>query len=201
MLRVGLTGGLASGKSTVAKRLGERGIPVLDADRVVHSLYAPGGAGSRAVAGLFGPGVLAPDGSVDRPSVARLVFGDPAAVARLNAAVHPLVHAEEARWFEALEAAGRRLGVVEATLLLESGGRSLYDLVVVVSAPAELRLARASRRDPERSEAELRARMAAQLPDAEREKAADVVLANDGGPEELLAKADALADGLLARAG
>ncbi len=201
VLRVGLTGGLASGKSTVARHLASRGIPVLDADLVVRALYAPGGAGATAVARLFGPGVLAPDGSVDRPALASLAFGDPATVASLNAAVHPLVHAEQERWFRSLESRGARVGVVEATLLLESGGRARYDVVVAVSAPEGERLSRALARDPGRSETELRSRMTAQMTDAEREKAADVVLVNDGRLEALLAKADSLADDLLARSG
>ena len=201
MLRVGLTGGLASGKSTVARRLASRGIPVLDADLVVRTLYLPGEAGAEAVARLFGAGVLAPDGSVDRPALASRAFGDPAAVASLNAAIHPLVHAEEELWLESLESRGERVGVVEATLLLESGGRARYAVVVAVSAPQADRLARALARDPGRSEKEMRDRMAAQLLDAERERVADVVLVNDGSLDSLLAKADALAADLLSRGG
>ncbi|MDL1952023.1 dephospho-CoA kinase, partial [Acidobacteria bacterium ACD] len=106
VLRVGLTGGLASGKSTVAARLAGLGIPVLDADRVVHDLYRPGGEGARAVAEEFGPAVLAADGSVDRARLAARAFPDPSAVARLNARVHPLVVAAQARWFEELARRG-----------------------------------------------------------------------------------------------
>lgn len=201
VLRVGLTGGIASGKTTVARHLASRGIPVLDADRVVRSLYAPGGAGVEAVVRLFGPRILSRDGSIDRPALASVAFADPAAVASLNAAVHPLVHAEEERWLASLAERGERLGVVEATLLLESGGRERYDVVVTVSAPQAERLARALARDPGRSEAETRSRMAAQLPDAGREEAADVVLVNDGDLEALRRKADSLADALLDRAG
>lgn len=193
VLRVGLTGGLASGKSTVAARLAELGIPVLDADRVVHDLYRPGGEGARAVAEEFGPGVLGADGSVDRAKLAARAFPDPSAVARLNARVHPLVIAAQARWFEELERRGEPLGVVEATLLVESGGRGRYDLLVAVSAPEEVRLERAHARSPGATREELRARVRAQLPEADRNAACDVVIRNEGSREELLAEADRLA--------
>ena len=95
---VGLTGGLASGKSAVARLLETRGVPVLDADREVHRLYRPGAAGATVVARLFGDGVLAADGGVDRAALARQVFADVEALARLNAAVHPLVRAAVEDW-------------------------------------------------------------------------------------------------------
>ena len=200
ILRVGLTGGLASGKSSVAARLAGHGIPVLDADAVVHSLYLPGAPGTRAVAEEFGPGVLDPSGGVDRARLAGRVFGDPPALARLNARIHPLVIERQRTWFEEREAAGDLLGVVEATLLVESGGRERYDVVVVVSAPPEVRLERAVRRSGENDREGLKKRIAAQLPDEEREKAADVVLTANGTKEELLAKVDALAERLKAMA-
>ncbi|KAA0251221.1 MAG: dephospho-CoA kinase [Acidobacteria bacterium] len=200
VLRVGLTGGLASGKSTVAARLAGLGIPVLDADRVVHDLYRPGGEGARAVAEEFGPAVLAADGSVDRARLAARAFPDPSAVARLNARVHPLVVAAQARWFEELARRGEPLGVVEATLLVESGGRGRYDVLVAVSAPEEVRLDRALARSPGATRDELRARLRAQLPESERNAACDVVIRNEGSREELLAEADRLAERLRDRA-
>lgn len=206
VLRVGLTGGLASGKSTVAARLATRGLEVLDVDRVVHAFYAPGEVGAAAVSRAFGPGFLNPDGSVDRPALAAAVFSDPGAVRRLNQAIHPLVAAEVARFFVGLEeraaATGIRgiVGVVEATLLVEAGAGARYDVVVTVSASPAVRLARALARDRGRSEAELVARMAAQISDADRERDADIVLVADGDLPTLLARVDALAEGLLARA-
>lgn len=200
VLRVGLTGGLASGKSTVAARLAGLGIPVLDADRVVHDLYRPGGEGARAVAEEFGPAVLGADGSVDRARLAARAFSDPSAVARLNARVHPLVIAAQARWFDELARRGEPLGVVEATLLVESGGRGRYDVLVAVSAPEEVRLARALARSPGATREELRARLRAQLPESERNAACDVVIRNEGSREELLAEADRLAARLRERA-
>ncbi|MCL4806518.1 MAG: dephospho-CoA kinase [Thermoanaerobaculia bacterium] len=193
MRRVGLTGGIASGKSAVAARWRELGIPVLDADLLVRSLYEPGEAGAAAVAEEFGPEVLDERGAVSRPRLAALVFADPAAVARLNARVHPLVRRETDRWLAEREAEGYPAAVVEATLLVENAGRERFDLLVAVSSPEELRLARALARDPSATRESVLARMRAQLPDDARNAACDEVLVNDGSVEELLAKADALA--------
>ncbi|HEV8268443.1 MAG TPA: dephospho-CoA kinase, partial [Thermoanaerobaculia bacterium] len=155
--------------------------------------------GARAVADEFGPEFLDETGGVDRARLAAHVFSDPGRVARLNARIHPLVHEAQRRWFDDIERSGRALGVVEATLLLESGGRERYDVVVTVSAPEEMRLARAMRRSPGSHEAELRRRIENQLTDAAREKVADFVIVNDGTEEELIQKADTLADGLRKR--
>jgi dephospho-CoA kinase len=191
--RVGLTGGIASGKSAVAARWRELGIPVLDADRLVRALYEPGEPGAAAVAEEFGPQVLDERGAVSRPRLAALVFADPAAVARLNARVHPLVRRETDRWLADREAEGRAVAVVEATLLVENAGRERFDLLVAVSAPEELRLNRALARDPAATRDSVLARMRAQLSDDARNAACDEVLVNDGSVEELLAKANALA--------
>lgn len=186
MLRVGLTGGIASGKSAVAARWRELGIPVLDADRLVRALYEPGEPGAAAVAEEFGPDVLDARGAVDRGRLAAIVFADPAAVARLNARVHPLVRAETDRWLAEREAEGRAVAAVEATLLVENAGRERFDLLVAVSAPEELRLERALARDPSATRDSVLARMRAQLPDADRNAACDVVLVNDGTLDELI---------------
>ena len=193
MRRVGLTGGIASGKSTVAARLRELGIPVLDADRLVRDLYEPGGAGAAAVADEFGPDLLDERGAVHRPRLSALAFADPAAVARLNARIHPLVRTETDRWLTERAAEGHAAAVVEATLLVENAGRERYDLLVAVSAPEETRLARALRRDPASTRESVLARMRAQLSDEARNAACDVVLVSDGSVEQLRSKADALA--------
>jgi len=172
---------------------------VLDADRIVHDLYRPGHDGARAIAEEFGPEYLDETGAVDRTRLAEHVFSDPARVARLNARIHPLVHEAQRRWFGALEHSGQTLGVAEATLLLESGGRERYDVVVTVSAPEEMRLVRAMRRSPGSNEAELRRRMENQLSDAAREKVADFVIVNDGSEVDLTRKAEALANDLKTR--
>lgn len=193
IFRVGLTGGIASGKSTVAERLARNGIPVLDADKVVHDLYLPRAAGTRAVEEEFGPGLLDRAGAVDRSRLAERVFSDPVALARLNARIHPLVIEAQQRWFEARERAGDALGVIEATLLVETGGRERYDYIIAVSAPEAVRLERAVRRSGEFHRDGLRRRIAAQMQDAEREKSADVVVETSGTKEELLVRVDGLA--------
>jgi dephospho-CoA kinase len=200
ILRVGLTGGIASGKSTVAARLSEHGISVLDADRVVHDLYRAGAPGALAVADMFGSALLDASGTVDRARLAEKVFADPDALARLNARIHPMVRERLINWFTEREAAGDLLAVVEATLLVESGSFRRYDVLVVVSAPAEVRLERAVRRSGETEREGLKRRIASQLRDEEREKAADIVLTTNGSKEELLRKVDDLAGRLKAMA-
>jgi dephospho-CoA kinase len=201
ILKVGLTGGLASGKSMVAGRLRENGIPVLDADLIVHDLYREGSEGARAVAEAFGPDFLAADGSVDRRKLSARVFHDPSSLARLNALIHPLVRDTQARWFQDLEAKGEALGVVEATLLVETGGRQRFDVLVTVSAPADVRLQRAIRRGGETDPNDFVRRMAAQFSDAAREEVSDIVLRADGTKEDLMKRVDALARELKGRAG
>jgi dephospho-CoA kinase len=185
---VGLTGGLASGKSAVARLLEAQGMPVLDADREVHRLYRPGAAGAVAVARLFGDGMLAEDGGVDRDALARRVLADGEALARLNAAVHPLVRAAVREWAGGLGrgAEAPAVAVVEAALLVETGGRDAYDVLVVVWCTAAQQLGRAVGRGV--SDARARALLGAQLPiDAKRE-AADVVIDNSGPPDALNAE-------------
>jgi len=193
IFRVGLTGGIASGKSTVAERLAHNGIPVLDADKVVHDLYLPGAPGAVAVAGEFGAGLLDRSGAVDRSRLAERVFSDPQSLARLNARIHPLVLDAQQRWFDARERAGDALAVVEATLLVETGGRERYDYIIAVSAPEAVRLERAVRRSGEFHREGLRRRIAAQMRDADREKSADVVVETSGTKDELLVRVDGLA--------
>ena len=177
---VGLTGGLASGKSTVARLLEARGLPVLDADREVHRLYRPGAAGATVVRRLFGERVLAADGSVDREALARLVLADDAALARLNAAVHPLVRAAVEAWVGGFASSAEPppVAVVEAALLVESEGRDAYDLLVVVWCQARQQLERARARGM--AEERARAVLAAQLPIDAMRAAADVVIDNSG---------------------
>ncbi len=180
MLRVGLTGGVASGKSALARVLAARGAAVLDADMLVAEMYRPGAAGARAVEALFGRSLLAADGGVDRPSLGSLVLADAAARRRLEAVIHPLVRAGIAGWLGGLLRDRRppEVAVVEAALLVETGYRSEYDRLVVVIADEEVRLARALARGW--SETRFRSVAAAQTSDAAREAAADYVVHNDG---------------------
>ncbi len=183
---LGLTGGLASGKTTVAEWLRQAGFLVVDADRVVAELYRPGDQGAAAVRRLFGDAYLTADGAVDRPALAGKVFADPEARRRLEAAIHPLVRRRFA------EIAGAATGVVvyEATLLVESGHSDHFDLVVSVEAPAERRLAWAVARGMD--EAAARARLEAQGDGNRRRAGAGRVLANDGTLEDLRRKVDEL---------
>ncbi len=176
---VGLTGGLASGKSTVARWLGEAGFLVVDADRVVAELYAPGGRGAAAVRDLFGPEALTPEGAVDRVKVAEQVFADAPARRRLEQAIHPLVR----RHFAQMARDAEGVVVYEATLLVESGHSESFDLVISVEAPEERRLGWAMARGMDETQA--KARLAAQGDGARRRAGADRVLANDGTLDDL----------------
>ncbi|SDX62438.1 dephospho-CoA kinase [Modestobacter sp. DSM 44400] len=186
MLRIGLTGGIGSGKSTVAALLTERGALVVDADRIARDVVAPGTPGLAAVVAEFGEQVLAANGSLDRPALAAVVFSDPAARARLDAIVHPLVRARAA---EALAAAPREAVVVQdVPLLVETGQAGSYDLVLVVQTDGEERVRRLVGRGLDADDA--RARIASQASDEERAAVADVVLHNDDGRDELAAQVD-----------
>lgn len=183
MLRVGLTGGIASGKSTAARILHDLGAATFDADRIVAELYAPGGTGARAVGEVFGNGVLAADGSVAKPALARLAFSDPAARRRLEAAIHPLVVEEIRRRFAEAESRGARVAVAEASQILEAGSAGEFDRIVVITAPEGARRRRAGARgiSPE----EMERRGAAQIRPDEARAQADDVVENAGSPDEL----------------
>ena len=182
---IGLTGGLASGKSTVARRLQLLGAAVLDADAVVHELYAAGGEGAREVKRLFGAAVLDARGSVDRQALGRVVLDDPEAMRRLNEAVHPLVRRSIDRWMEELAAAADppMVAVVEAALLVETGGADRYDLLVVVWCTREQQILRAGQRGM--AEDRIRGLLARQAPLSTKRELADVVVDNTGDPGEL----------------
>ena len=193
--RVGLTGGLASGKSTVARRLAAAGLTVVDADRLVAELYRAGQPGAAAVADALGREFLTADGAVDKGAVARLVFSDRAALERLESAVHPLV----AHRFAEIAAATEGVAVLEATKLVETGLDETLDFIVTVEAPAEVRLHRAIARGL--SESAARARLAAQDDGTRRRERADVVIENGGNLRELARQTDALLARLRERAG
>ncbi|GAB3125816.1 dephospho-CoA kinase [Streptomyces calidiresistens] len=197
MLTVGLTGGIGSGKSAVTRLLAERGAVVVDADRVAREVVEPGTEGLAAVVAEFGPGVLARDGTLDRERLGRIVFSDPARLAALNAIVHPLV----ARRSAELRAAAPADAVVvhDVPLLVENGLAGMYDLVVVVDAPEEVRLDRLVR-SRGMTGADARARMAAQADRAARLAVADRVLTNDGTLADLEIRVAELWEELVARA-
>ena len=179
MLRVGLTGGVASGKSTLAGVRAELGAAVCDADDLVEELYRRGGSGAKAVRDLFGTEVLSSDGGVDRKALAGLVLADATARRRLEVAIHPQVRARVAGWFEGLRRGGRppEVALVEAALLVETGLFEEYDRLVVVTGPESVRRARALAAGwaPGRLDAVI----AAQLSDAERAAVGHYVVCND----------------------
>jgi dephospho-CoA kinase len=196
---VGLTGGLASGKSTVARMLVERGLPCLDADRVVRDLYAAGGDGAEAVRGLFGDDVVGESQGVDRERLGRRVLSDPSARAALEGAIHPLVRREVARWLAGLAAQPHppEVAFVEAALLVETGASRAYDLLVVVSCRPEQQLERALARGlpPDRA----RALLAAQGSIDAKRAAADIVIDNSGPESALAKKVDRAREEIVAR--
>jgi len=187
VVQIGLTGGIAAGKSAVASRFAELGALVVDADAIAREVVEPGTPGMAAVVAEFGPRVLAADGALDRAALARVVFGDEEALARLDRIVHPLVRRRVAQM--AAAAPPGTVVVQDVPLLVETGGARGYDLVVVVEAPEEVRVGRLGR-DRGMDAAEARARMAAQASDAERRAVADVVLLNDGDLDGLRAEVD-----------
>ncbi len=170
---IGLTGGIGMGKSTVAAALARAGLPVFDADASVRALQAAGGRAVPAIARLVPDAV--PDGRVDRAALRRAVIADPALLAGLERIVHPMVRAEQRRFLGRARARRRRWAVLDVPLLLEGGGDRNCDLVLVVSAPRALQLARIGRRRG-MSQAEAAALIARQMPDAQKRARADVVI-------------------------
>ena len=175
MFVIGLTGSVGMGKSTAARFFAEAGIPVHDADAVVHALYA--GEGVPQIEAAF-PGTTQ-DGKVDRNKLAALVLDDPAALKKLEAIVHPLVHAAERRLLDEAQARGEELAVLDIPLLFETGADQRVDAVVVVSAPPQLQQSRVLTR-PGMTLEKLEAILGRQMPDAEKRRRADFVVDTSG---------------------
>jgi dephospho-CoA kinase len=187
ILRVGLTGGIASGKSTIVRMLAGLGCITVDADAIVARLYRPGEAGHEAIVHTYGAGVLRPDGEIDRKKLADIAFANPHEAQKLNALIHPLVIGEQARLFREAEERGEdAIFVVEATLLIESGGRQRFDRIVVVDVAPDVQIARAVGRGVPAEEA--RRRIAHQMAREERLKHADYVIDNSGDEHAALAE-------------
>jgi dephospho-CoA kinase len=180
MIVVGLTGSIGMGKSTTAAMFAEAGAPVYDADAEVRRLYAPGGGPTGLIDAAF-PGVMV-DGAVDRGRLGERVLGDPAALARLNGLVWPLMGAAREAFFTRAREAGAPIVVLDVPLLLETGGEKGVDVVVVVSAPAALQTQRVLAR-PGMTAAKLEAILAAQTPDAEKRARADFIIDTGQGLE------------------
>jgi dephospho-CoA kinase len=186
VLRVGLTGGIGSGKSEVSRRLAAHGAVIIDADVAARRVVDPGTPGLAQIAEAFGPGVLRPDGALDRERLGTIVFGDPAQLARLNAITHPLI----GEWMQAAERAaaeaaeGDLIVVYDVALIAESGRWADYDLVIVVDVPPEVQVNRlVSQRGMAPDQA--RARLAAQAGREQRLALADLVIDNSGSLEDL----------------
>ena len=197
ILRVGLTGGIASGKSTVCRFLAGLGCVTIDADEIVARLYRPGNEGFLALVGEYGRDIVKADGEIDRKKVADLAFATPEGAKKLNALIHPLVLAEEARIMAAEEARfpdRDRIFIVEATLLLESGGRDRYDRIVVVDVDPEVQLARAVGRGMTATES--KRRMSHQMSREARLAVADYVIDNSGDQRAMQAEAMRVYEGL-----
>jgi len=211
MLRVGLTGGLGSGKSTVAARLRELGAHVIEADELGRALMEPGQAVYEQIVRSFGPEVVGPDGRLDRPRLAKLAFEE-GRLHELNAIVHPAVIAEQRRWMEQVFARDpAAVAVVESALIFEverdarargeSDGvladwRNRFDHILVLTAPDDVKISRYAGRiaEPgparEAAERDARVRLARQIPDAEKAARADFVIENTGDLEALRARVD-----------
>lgn len=189
MLRVGLTGGIATGKSTVARAFRERGAHVIDADRIAREVAPPGSAALSRIARAFGPGMIKPDGSLDRAALGSVVFADAAKRRVLEGILHPLILAEIDRRIEELERSDPQgIVVVEAALILELGRQDEYDAVVVVSAEEEQQRRRLIMRDNLSAEEAAR-RIGAQMPLAEKRRRAQFVV--DNSADQAGCRADA----------
>jgi dephospho-CoA kinase len=189
LLKVGLTGGIASGKSVVGELFVALGAHLVQADQIAHELMQPGQAVYEEVARRFGTGILNSDGSVNRPALAEAAFGGPGGggsprVAELNRIVHPAVIRRQDEWMEEVgRRDGHAIAMVEAALILEAGAARRFDRLIVVTCREEQRVQRFAERlkiDVQAARQEVRRRMAAQWPDEEKIKAADHVIDNSG---------------------
>ncbi|MEU4510298.1 dephospho-CoA kinase [Nonomuraea wenchangensis] len=196
MLKIGLTGGIGSGKSEVSRRLAAHGAVVIDADKIAREVVEPGTAGLARVVAAFGEEVLRPDGALDREKLGSIVFADSQKLAVLNGIVHPLV-GERVAQLQA-DAPGDAVVVYDVPLLVENKLAPMYDVVIVVDAADEVRIRRLAEHRG-MAETDAKARIAAQASREERLAVADIVIANEGALEELDARVAEVWDELLRR--
>ena len=181
---IGLTGGIACGKSTVSKALRALGAYIVDADAAAHALSQPKQPLFNAYVERFGADIVSPGGTLDRAAIARCVFADPAVRAEVDAIAHPIIRMAAEERLRAAAQAQKRAAVLDVPLLFEAGWDALADEIWVVALPREEQLARLLARDKDMTEREARARIAAQMPLAEKCARADVVIDNSGTKEE-----------------
>ena len=194
MIVIGLTGGIATGKSTTAKMIMDRGIPLHDADATVHKLMAAGGPATGTVANLFGADMLTAGGAVDRRRLGRVVFADTALRKQLEAVIHPLVAADRDAFLEEQRLAGAPVVVLDIPLLFETGAEALCDFVILCSAPDEVQRQRAMARDG-MTKARLDAILASQMPLAEKRAMADAEIDTGLGLDKAGAMLDSILEG------
>jgi dephospho-CoA kinase len=200
VLRIALTGGIATGKSYVLDRFRERGIPCLDADQLAHGVTAAGTEATQAIAGRFGAAVLDPTGAVDRKRLGAIVFADPDARRDLEAIVHPAVYRAISAGVRAFELIGEaRIVVVDIPLLYETGHAEQFDKVIATVCPPDMQLARLKARGL--TDAEARQRLAAQMPAVDKAARADYMIRTDGTFEETNAQVDRILNLLAAGSG
>ncbi len=184
MLKVGLTGGLASGKTFVARLLEDLGCHVIQADRLGHEVLRRGGEAYDGVIREFGAEILAPDGEVDRKALGKIVFSDPARLATLNSLVHPHVFQRQQEFFDQVARSDAHgIAVVEAAIMIETGSCKRYDRLVLTVCPPEVQIRRFMERDGA-TEEEARHRLERQMPLEEKRKFADYVIDTSGAKEE-----------------
>lgn len=171
--RIGLTGSIGMGKSTVGKMFEAEGIPIYNVDAEIHKLYEVGGAAVGPIGEVFPDAII--DGRVDRPTLSKLVVGNDAEIKKLEQIVHPLVGMHRADFIEKAEDAGHDMIILDVPLIFETGGESHFDKILVVSAPKEVQKKRVLARD-DMSEEKFEAILARQLPDAEKREKADFVI-------------------------
>jgi dephospho-CoA kinase len=181
--RIGLTGGIATGKSYVRSKFEELGVPTIDADTLARQAVAPGSGGLAAVVARFGPAALDASGALNRRALAQIVFSDAAARRDLEAIIHPYVRAQADAWFTGLDAVRHPLAIADIPLLYETGTDNLYDAVIVTACEPEEQVRRIVARDSV-TEAEARQRLAAQMPIEQKVRRADFVIRTDGSHAE-----------------
>ena len=191
MLKVGLTGSIATGKSFVMEQLRLRGCHTLDADLTARQVVEPGTLGLSRIVEQFGLSVLQPDGALDRQKVGALIFSRPDLRLKLNAIVHPLVMAAQDEWLSGLEVETSAIAVVEAALMIESGGYERFDELIVVWCRADIQLARLIARNG-LTEAEARQRIESQMPQKEKKQFADHLVDTSDGFESTIRQVEAI---------